>query len=237
MHQKNIRARVACRIRQSQNQAGCTDERNPARSSSSVVLRGITRAHRSSSLHARSGWRVGYRATCDRVSLVKSFATRPCPRREKYDNRWQRMKGPLSHIPDCQGLHYRLQLNVYKHPILSVMETDMWHHIKQGPTHHASAVVSRWGLLMPNLQCIFLVLVQSQNGQHIRSRLYCAVSTTTRYILESSYNVTVASMRVVCLHPDVGPHAFVDYVPDMQHDVRLMMADQRRRADVYGSVG
>ena len=115
------------------------------------------------------------------------------------------------------------------------METDTWRHIKQGPTHHASAVVSRWGLLMPNLH--FFVVIQSKNEKHIRSRLYCAVSTTTRYILESYYNVTVASMRVVCLHPDVGAHAFVDYVPDMQHDVRLMMADQRRRADVYGSVG
>ena len=103
---------------------------------------------------------------------------------------------------------------------------------------HASRI--RCGFTLGSVDAkpsFFFVVVQSKNETHIRSRLYCAVSTTTRYILESYYNVTVASMRVVCLHPDVGPHAFVDYVPDMQDDVRLMMADQRRRADVYGSMG
>jgi hypothetical protein len=48
--------------------------------------------------------------------------------------------------------------------------------------------------------------------------------------------MSVKSMRVVCLHPDVGATAFVDEVPDMAEEVRIMMADQRRRADVRGSV-
>ena len=33
----------------------------------------------------------------------------------KYRNVFQRMQGALSHLEDCKGLHYRLQLNVYKH--------------------------------------------------------------------------------------------------------------------------
>ncbi|CAE7198622.1 unnamed protein product [Symbiodinium sp. CCMP2592] len=33
----------------------------------------------------------------------------------KYDNPWRRMQGPLGHLPDCAGWHYRLQLNLYKH--------------------------------------------------------------------------------------------------------------------------
>ena len=32
----------------------------------------------------------------------------------KYCNKWARMKPPLSHVEDCAGLHYRLQLNLYK---------------------------------------------------------------------------------------------------------------------------
>ena len=33
----------------------------------------------------------------------------------KYTNPWQSMRAPLSHIPDCAGWHYRVQLNLYKH--------------------------------------------------------------------------------------------------------------------------
>ena len=34
--------------------------------------------------------------------------------RNKYANRYQRMCAPLAHLDDCTGMHYRLQLNVYK---------------------------------------------------------------------------------------------------------------------------
>jgi hypothetical protein len=34
--------------------------------------------------------------------------------RHKYQCRYGQMLGPLSHMPDCQGMHYRLQLNCYK---------------------------------------------------------------------------------------------------------------------------
>ncbi len=33
----------------------------------------------------------------------------------KYHNVWQRMMTPLEHLPDCQGVHYRLQLNAYRY--------------------------------------------------------------------------------------------------------------------------
>ena len=34
---------------------------------------------------------------------------------EKYSNRWQKMRTPLCHLDDAQGIHYRLQLNIYKY--------------------------------------------------------------------------------------------------------------------------
>ena len=33
----------------------------------------------------------------------------------KFSNDFQRMKSPLSHLDDCAGNHYSLQLNVYKY--------------------------------------------------------------------------------------------------------------------------
>ena len=60
-----------------------------------------------------------------------------------------------------------------------------------------------------------------------------AVAIFFRYILERYYDVQVAAMFVVCVHPDVGDSAFVDEVPDLTHEVSLIMAEQRRRhADV-----
>lgn len=35
--------------------------------------------------------------------------------RMKYTNKFRNMHSPLSHIPDCAGWHYRLQLNTYKY--------------------------------------------------------------------------------------------------------------------------
>ena len=35
----------------------------------------------------------------------------------KYSNRWANMTPPVSHLEDCAGNHYRLQLNLYKHII------------------------------------------------------------------------------------------------------------------------
>ena len=34
---------------------------------------------------------------------------------------------------------------------------------------------------------------------------------------------------MVCFHPDVGEVPFVDHVPDMQADVRLILEEQRLR--------
>ena len=34
--------------------------------------------------------------------------------REKYSNPWKNMAAPLDHLPDAQGIKYRLQLNVYR---------------------------------------------------------------------------------------------------------------------------
>ena len=33
----------------------------------------------------------------------------------KYVNSFQNMKGFLSHLPDCSGIHYQLQLNLYRY--------------------------------------------------------------------------------------------------------------------------
>jgi hypothetical protein len=37
--------------------------------------------------------------------------------RGKYTNRFQQMKPPFDQLPDCQGMHYRVQLNAYKYLI------------------------------------------------------------------------------------------------------------------------
>ena len=51
--------------------------------------------------------------------------------------------------------------------------------------------------------------------------------------MEQYYDVQVAAMYVVCVHPDVGDAVFVDEVVDLAHDVALVMREQRRRhADV-----
>ena len=84
--------------------------------------------------------------------------------RTKYSNKFQSMKGPLMHLEDCQGNHYRLQLNCYK------------------------------------------------------------------YILEKYYGQIIASMHVVCCHPDNGECAFVDDVPVMKSEAEAMMSYQRQRA-------
>jgi hypothetical protein len=48
----------------------------------------------------------------------------------------------------------------------------------------------------------------------------------------------VAEMAVVCFHPDNGQEAFVDRVPDMQHEATIMMEDRSCGADVgRGVVG
>ncbi len=84
--------------------------------------------------------------------------------RTKYVNKFQSMKVPLHHLDDCQGNHYRLQLNCYK------------------------------------------------------------------YLLEKYYGQIVASMHVVCCHPDNGETAFVDDVPVMKNEAEAMMSYQRQRA-------
>ena len=40
---------------------------------------------------------------------------RPKKLQSKFSNDFQRMKSPLSHLDDCAGNHYSLQLNVYKY--------------------------------------------------------------------------------------------------------------------------
>lgn len=48
----------------------------------------------------------------------------------------------------------------------------------------------------------------------------------------------VSEMAVVCFHPDNGQEAFVDSVPDMQHEATIMMEDRSCGADVgRGVVG
>lgn len=33
----------------------------------------------------------------------------------KYSNQFRNMKEPLDHLPDCKGIHYRLQVNIYRY--------------------------------------------------------------------------------------------------------------------------
>ena len=76
----------------------------------------------------------------------------------------QKMLHPVAHLEDCKGIHYRLQMNLY------------------------------------------------------------------RKILMKEYGFEVASMSVVCFHPDNGDVPFVDNVPVMDSEADAMMETMQRRA-------
>ena len=50
------------------------------------------------------------------------------------------------------------------------------------------------------------------------------------YILEKYYGHTIATMSVVCTHPDNGLTPFIDNVPFMRTEISHMMVEQRRLA-------
>ena len=80
---------------------------------------------------------------------------------DKYQSFGKYMSPPLQNTCDCQGEHYRLQLNIYK------------------------------------------------------------------WILEKYYDVQVAGMKVVCIHPRYLPDGFVDDVPNMQDAISALMQSRR----------
>ena len=43
----------------------------------------------------------------------------------KYENRFENMLPPLDHLPDCKGIHYRLQLNVYRYILEKYYNLDV----------------------------------------------------------------------------------------------------------------
>jgi len=50
------------------------------------------------------------------------------------------------------------------------------------------------------------------------------------YMLEKYYGQVVASMAVICTHPDNGSQPFIDVVPRMTLEIEQMMHEQRRIA-------
>ena len=46
----------------------------------------------------------------------------------KYSNRWARMTGVLSDLEDCEGVHYRLQLNCYRFILEKYYEVSVSAH-------------------------------------------------------------------------------------------------------------
>ena len=58
------------------------------------------------------------------MNLFRLVEARECERRRyclharssKYSKRFRRLAEPLSHLEDCPGIHYRLQVNCYKYP-------------------------------------------------------------------------------------------------------------------------
>ena len=78
---------------------------------------------------------------------------------------------------------------------------------------------SRWGQMKGPLHRL-----PDCKGQHYRIQL-----NVYRWILEHYYDVHVAEMFVVCLHPDNGDSAFIDTVPVIP-EVEELMAIQRLRS-------
>ena len=58
---------------------------------------------------------IDYVAKCSATEVIIFDWKRTKDLRSKYQNSWASMKSPLAHLPDCCGIHYRLQLNVYKY--------------------------------------------------------------------------------------------------------------------------
>ena len=59
----------------------------------------------------------------DKLVLVDWKRSKKLP--EKYNGYGKLMSGPLSSVPDCQGEHYRLQLNMYKWILTKYYEKDI----------------------------------------------------------------------------------------------------------------
>ena len=78
---------------------------------------------------------------------------------------------------------------------------------------------SRWGQMKGPLHRL-----PDCKGQHYRIQL-----NVYRWILQHYYDVHVAGMFVVCLHPDNGDSAFIDTVPVIP-EVEELMAIQRLRS-------
>ena len=58
---------------------------------------------------------IDFVAKCSATEVIIFDWKRTKDLRSKYQNSWASMKSPLAHLPDCCGIHYRLQLNVYKY--------------------------------------------------------------------------------------------------------------------------
>ena len=58
---------------------------------------------------------IDFVAKCSPTEVIIFDWKRTKQLHSKYDNMWACMKPPLSHLPDCSGVHYRLQLNIYKY--------------------------------------------------------------------------------------------------------------------------
>ena len=58
---------------------------------------------------------IDFVATAPNGSLIIIDWKRTKLLRTKYENTFQCMQSPLSHLSDCKGIQYRLQLNVYKY--------------------------------------------------------------------------------------------------------------------------
>ena len=56
-----------------------------------------------------------------------------------------------------------------------------------------------------------------------------------RWILEKYYDKKVVAMHIVGLHPELYPEPLVEWVPEMQREVEVMMTDQRRLASAHAS--
>lgn len=85
------------------------------------------------------------------------------------------MKAPLEHLPDCQGLHYRLQLNVYKRPICWEMKTDTRNHVHVEFAFRACVVISHGFQWIPPPR-IRVLIIRTVPGTYLS---FCLLTPTT----------------------------------------------------------
>ena len=111
----------------------------------------------------------------------------------KYSNHWRHMSGPLDHLEDCAGIHYRLQLNAYKWILeryYGVIVASMHVVCTHPELHEAGAFVDNVPDMSSEIDAIM-----------VHQRLLAAESHASTQNPESTLQGTMQSLAIASVCP------------------------------------